>query len=397
MTKTNPPHRSVRHAWICVLVVCLLGGAGCTTADQQVESSALPDQATSSIGSIVQIDPPAVVSGAGLVATAPATVPKAAEGVRGGTEQSRRLLFEDIEAGASVHVDIDTQARYMTPVAGAVDGDRLAVLLRTCSDGVASSFVQCADEAFGVVVSDRRSDGRTGVLSLPAETATDTFRGLAVAGDRLTTVRVSTQKSMADGSFDASKPPMAKLDVLVSSGGEAFRPVASVESNGIEPCVTSDGAVWNIDTASGVVSRFDPGSSAWAVVPALVAKPLSSLACGGKRVALLDSQAHTLSLIDAASISKAVPLQVPDSVWGTGAFAGPPASVRFDAVTSSPFVAVPAGATPGIQLVQWDADGNARDTRSLPPGFESWLPLANGKFWRTAGDREAEIVEVDPR
>ncbi len=71
MTKTNPPHRSVRHAWICVLVVCLLGGAGCTTADQQVESSALPDQATSSIGSIVQIDPPAVVSGAGSVATVP--------------------------------------------------------------------------------------------------------------------------------------------------------------------------------------------------------------------------------------------------------------------------------------------------------------------------------------
>jgi hypothetical protein len=397
MPKSNPPPRSERHAWSCILAVFLLGGVGCATTDQQVKSSELPNQTTAPIGSIVQIDPPAVVNGAGLVAAAPATVPKTAEGVRGGTKQSRRLLFKDLEAGSSVHIDVDTQARYITPVAGAADRDRLAVLIRTCSDAVdLGEIVDCGNEAFGVVLSDRRSDSKASVLPLPAGAPSDTFRGLAVDGDRFTTVRISLAEAMGDGSFDPSNIPAAKIDVLVSSGGEPFRPVASIASTGIEPCVTSDGAVWNIDLRSGAVSRFDPASSAWAVVPALAAKPLSTLACGVDHVALLDSQAHTLSLIDTASISTVVPLQVPDSVWGTGTFAVPTTSVRFDAVTSTPFVAVPASATPGVQLVQWDADGTPRGTRSMP-GFESWLPFANDKFWRTAGDQEAQIVEVEEK
>lgn len=375
--------------------LCL--AVGCGGTDQRVESSAQPDDTKGAAETVQQIDPPAVVAGAGLVSAAPATVPTSGTGERGGTEQSKRLLFVDLAAGSSIRLEVETAARYITPVAGAVDRDRIGVLLRTCSDGVYSSFVQCGDETFGVMIGDRVADGGAAVLPLPVETSTDTFRGLAMSDNRLTTLRVSTAKGMGDGTFDPTRPATARIDVLVSSDGGPFRSVASQEANGLEPCVTADGAAWNIDAGTGTVSRFDPAQEVWAPVPGLTAKPLSTLSCGSDKVALVDSQARSVLVLGTASPNTAVPLTAPDTFWGAGAFADATRSVRFDPVTSRPYATVPIDATAETQLVDWNADGSVRATRVLPPGFQSWLPLADGEFWRTTCDREAEVVKVEAK
>lgn len=374
--------------------------AGCTSAAERVDTGSEPASSEKSSRSeadepdgdgLATAEVPVAVMGVGLATVAPARSVDSK-----GIVQRKQLLISDLDRSSEVRVDVETINNYVQPLAGDGDADSIALLVQTCNAGVFIDRIECPGPAFGVVVAKRSSDSSAEPRELPLGVPTDVYRSVSVASGNVTSLRVSTADALGDGSFPSGTPiPKVRVDVVRSVDGKEFEVVSSRSTNNLEPCLTSDGAAWDVDADGGAIVRLDPASVEWAPVDGISAGPLTSISCGAASVAVLDPASRTVSVVPAREPDRGVKLSTPGSFWPSEQTAIPDVARRvgIDPVTDRPFSVVPV-ANGETELLVWDADGAPSSSARLAPGVESWLPVAGGAFWRSGSSSTASIERV---